>query len=129
MNARVGAARAAYFDRPPEELFGGFAHLAGDGAGIRLLLPAAVTSALVFKCDFPRYHGIKCGRLFNYHDISRTDVIQSDESLWNQFPQSIVTIVPRSKNQHSDFNGFDTLLRWDTLIDTNQDAEIPGSGL
>src|SRR5262245_17200887 len=56
VNAGVGAPGAADLDLSIEEIFSGLAQFADDRARIRLLLPSAVTSAVVFKRDFPCTH-------------------------------------------------------------------------
>src|SRR5262249_29257341 len=56
MNSGVGAPRAADLDLSIEEIFSGLAQFTGDRAGVRLLLPSAVTSAVVFKGEFPGSH-------------------------------------------------------------------------
>src|SRR5262250_2411055 len=56
VNAGVGAPGAADLDLSIEEIFSGLAQFAGDRARIRLLLPSAVTRAVVFKRDFPCAH-------------------------------------------------------------------------
>src|SRR5262245_51684160 len=49
VNARVSAPRAADLDPAIEEIFSGLAQFAGDRARIQLLLPPAVTRAVVFE--------------------------------------------------------------------------------
>src|SRR5215475_7700733 len=56
VNAGVGAPGAADLDLSIEETLGGLAQFAGDRARVRLLLPSAVTRAVVFKREFPRFH-------------------------------------------------------------------------
>src|SRR5262245_53121864 len=56
MNSRVSAPGPADLDLSIEEALGGLAQFAGDRAGVRLLLPAAVTRAVVFKRKFPSFH-------------------------------------------------------------------------
>ena len=56
VNAGVGAPGAADLDLSIEKIFSGPAQFAGDSARICLLLPAAVTTAVVFKCEFPGSH-------------------------------------------------------------------------
>jgi hypothetical protein len=56
VNAGVSAPGAADLDLSIEEIFSGLAQFTGDRARVRLLLPSAVTRAVVFKPKFPREH-------------------------------------------------------------------------
>src|SRR5262245_40419588 len=56
VNSGVSAPGAPDLDLSIEEALGDLAQFAGDRAGVRLLLPSAITRAVVFKRDFPGFH-------------------------------------------------------------------------
>src|SRR5262249_28244491 len=56
VDSGVRAPRAPDLDLAVEEILGGLMQFSGHGAPVRLLLPAAVTRAVVFEREFPGFH-------------------------------------------------------------------------